>query len=287
MSFHMTTHRQLPLADIERNQAIQAAEFTRTLAALEPDWGSRVFDLAGGYAVLAGPGLFVNRAVGVGISCEMSEADFDALEQNAADVGVCAALEIVPFALPGAERIARARGYVATDSRTVVSRTLANVTDATSLGFRVTETGPAEVAEWQELAALAFGATSGVARRASDTYAATSMAVPTDHLFVAWDGGRPVACASLTLRDRVATLGGMGTVPAERGRGAQRAMIAARLAFARAAGCEWAVSSAVSEGSIRNLVRAGFELRYKQTTWTRDVAEAPTVATGASAAQRA
>ena len=44
-----------------------AAAFAVELARADPAWGSETFELAGGHVVLCGPGMYVNRAIGVGI----------------------------------------------------------------------------------------------------------------------------------------------------------------------------------------------------------------------------
>jgi GNAT superfamily N-acetyltransferase len=80
--------------------------------------------------------------------------------------------------------------------------------------------------------------------------------------------GRPLGCASLTLREEVATLGGMSTIPAERGRGVQTALILHRLGVAAAAGCSIATSTTVVGGaSERNVQRFGFRPTHVKQTW--------------------
>jgi GNAT superfamily N-acetyltransferase len=87
--------------------------------------------------------------------------------------------------------------------------------------------------------------------------------------FGAFDGAKPVGFAGLlmdreTLPDgRVSVhgyLGWTGTDPEHRGRGAQSALIAARLARAAALGAHWCVSetNTAADASLRNLLRAGF-----------------------------
>jgi GNAT superfamily N-acetyltransferase len=79
---------------------------------------------------------------------------------------------------------------------------------------------------------------------------------------------RPVGAASLTVRDGVATLGGMSTVPSDRGRGVQAALICYRLERAHQLGCVIASSTAATGGdSERNLRRHGFQQRFVVATW--------------------
>lgn len=82
--------------------------------------------------------------------------------------------------------------------------------------------------------------------------------------------GAAVATAGLHVADGVARLGAATTVPASRGRGAQTALIAARLALAAAQGARRATATAEpGSGSLRNLLRAGFTERYSVTQWSR------------------
>ena len=74
----------------------------------------------------------------------------------------------------------------------------------------------------------------------------------------------------MTICDEVATLGGMSTIPAERGRGVQAALILHRLGLARAAGCTIATSTTVVGGaSERNVQRFGFRPTHVKQTWVR------------------
>lgn len=157
---------------IERNWATSAAEFTRTLHSLHTRWDGEVTPLGGGYAILAGPGLYVNRAVGLGLDGPVDEQAFCLLEDASVRVGVHPEIEITPLSDP-------------------------------------------------------------------------------------------------SVRERVATLGGMGVIPSARGHGFQRAMIDARVQLARLQGADLVTSSAVSQVSKNNLHACRFTRLYDQETWTR------------------
>lgn len=82
--------------------------------------------------------------------------------------------------------------------------------------------------------------------------------------YLAFDGERPVAAASLCLAGAVAYLFMAATRPRDRSRGAQNALIAARLAAAHAGGCRIAVAETLSilKPSLANLRRQGFRECY-------------------------
>src|SRR6185312_13348308 len=88
------------------------------------------------------------------------------------------------------------------------------------------------------------------------------------HCFVAFDGREPAATGALFVTGSVGWLGAAGTLPEQRRRGAQNALLAARIAAGIAEGCTTLVTETGEPvdgkpgGSYRNLVRAGFEPRY-------------------------
>jgi GNAT superfamily N-acetyltransferase len=73
----------------------------------------------------------------------------------------------------------------------------------------------------------------------------------------------------------VAWLGWGGTLPSYRGRGAQSAMLAARIEAARHLGCRRLVvetgpdSAEKPNPSYRNVERAGFRVAYLRENWVR------------------
>ncbi len=99
---------------------------------------------------------------------------------------------------------------------------------------------------------------------------------PSWRLFLALDGDEPVAAAALfrsALDPEVAQLNFAGTRESHRGRGAQSALVARRLAEAREAGARWIVTETDEElpdrpnPSYRNVVRLGLPVRYVRANW--------------------
>jgi GNAT superfamily N-acetyltransferase len=89
------------------------------------------------------------------------------------------------------------------------------------------------------------------------------------HCFVAYDGAQPVARAALcTHGGGVGWLGVAGTLPEHRGRGAQTALLGARLRRAAELGLQTVVTETDEIGedgpgsSYRNILRAGFQEAY-------------------------
>lgn len=231
----------------------------------DPSWATEWFAMAGGHVVLCGAGLYVNAALGAGYDVPITDADLDRLEHRSAAVGVPAAVEVSPATLPASSDVLSRRNYRERRYRAAVVMPIDSARRHRSESDDPTITiepaaGPL-LGLWQSTTASGFGIVDGEARRASDAFARAAAEVDRDGFLIvrSSDDGRPIGCGSLTIRDGLATLGGMSTVPSERRRGVQGALIRHRLAIAEDAGCDLVASSAVVGGdSERNLLRHGF-----------------------------
>jgi GNAT superfamily N-acetyltransferase len=86
--------------------------------------------------------------------------------------------------------------------------------------------------------------------------------------FLAEVDGHPAAAGALFLHEGVALLAGASTIPQFRRRGAQLALLEARLDHAKQAGCDVAMMGAApGSGSQRNAERAGFRIAYTRLKW--------------------
>ena len=260
---------------IERWSAATAARFAAALADCDPSWGTYGGPVADGQLVLCGSGLYVNRAIAVGLDTELSDADIEHIVERAAAVGVPPAVEVSQATTPGSlDALARHRFVPDADSAVSV---WAIELDRFDWSFSELPTlerlavVESSLEQWMEVSAEGWGHIAPAARHAADTFASVAH-VTGDRLLLAIDttDGRPLGCASLTIADGIANLGGMSTIPAERGRGVQSALIRHRLDVARAAGCELATSSARTGGaSERNLARHGFTSTHVRQTWVQ------------------
>ena len=115
--------------------------------------------------------------------------------------------------------------------------------------------------------AAVIGAVSGITADVAQFFSPLSGAEGW-HCFVGYDGDEPAACAALFVQDGVGWLGAAGTLPDHRGKGAQGALLAARIALARELGLEVLTTETGEQradgpnASYRNILRAGFEEAY-------------------------
>jgi GNAT superfamily N-acetyltransferase len=98
----------------------------------------------------------------------------------------------------------------------------------------------------------------------TEPFAANVVGRPGWSCYVAYDGNRPAGAGALFVDGSVGWLGLGATLPDFRGRGAQSAILAARIEDARRHGCGTVVTETGElddrrpSGSYRNILRAGF-----------------------------
>ena len=98
----------------------------------------------------------------------------------------------------------------------------------------------------------------------SEPFAANVVERPGWSCYVAYDGDRPAGAGALYVEGSVGWFGFGATLPEYRGRGAQSAILAARIEDARRQGCGTVVTETGEladdrpSSSYRNIVRAGF-----------------------------
>lgn len=95
------------------------------------------------------------------------------------------------------------------------------------------------------------------------------------HCFLAFDGERPVGAGALYVCDRIGWIGIGATLESHRGRKAQQAILAARIAKGVERGCEHFTTETgiPHEGeagpSFKNIQRAGLKVAYERPNFTR------------------
>ena len=86
--------------------------------------------------------------------------------------------------------------------------------------------------------------------------------------FIAEADGEPVAAAGFGIYDDVCILAGASTVPEARNKGAQNALLAARLRYAQEQGCTLAMMCALpGSQSQKNAQKNGFDIAYTRIKW--------------------
>lgn len=200
-------------------------------------------------AVHAGPNLPVNAAWHSGEEA-VTEADLAAFEAFCAAHGQAPTLHVLSNAAPGLLPLLASRGYTLGTVLHVYVHALTRLPAPPTLPVQQA----AEAEAWAALAARAFGPGSEAIMR-------LNASLPGTHLLTAEVDGVPAAVAALSVRQGVAALYSTATHATARKRGAQAALLAARLHLAARLGADLA-SVFVTPGtaSERNILRAGFGL---------------------------
>ncbi|HEU4568313.1 MAG TPA: GNAT family N-acetyltransferase [Marmoricola sp.] len=135
--------------------------------------------------------------------------------------------------------------------------------------LRVDAVGPADVEEAATVVITGFEAPQGLMTE----WCADQMRRPHWGAFAAWEGDRIVAAGMLFVHGDTAHLVGAATLPQARGRGAQSALMRARVEEARHRGCRWIGTETGAESpespnpSLHNMRRLGFTELYERRNW--------------------
>jgi GNAT superfamily N-acetyltransferase len=254
---------------LERCEGATNASFVEARKRLEPDSGAAWRDFDGTYAMFDGLESPITQTFGVGLYEPPSEDSLGAIEEFFAQHGAPVFHETCPLADSALLSLLPGRGYRPLEQSSVLYRELSDdgYVPTHGSGLQVRRIDPGEEDLWAETSMRGWGESPEVAAfmRAFGLMCATSDGT---HCFLAEHDGTPVAAAALAMHEGVGLLAGASTIPASRGRGAQSALLAARLHHALQAGCDVAMMAAQpGSGSQRNAERQGFRIGYTRTKW--------------------
>ena len=289
------TSPTLPFADLslarrlERAEGHSCARSVDARARLTPAIGACWMEVAGALAMFDGPSSPLTQTFGLGLFQTATADDLAAIEAFYRERGAPAFHEISPLAGVALATALVGRGYEPIEFTSVLYRSIAGMkpraTDfndpsahdlrasvaqglspASSAAVRLIEPGEAELyartsaAGWSEFGFGDFVLEMG------RVYAGTDGL----RLFLAEIEGVPIATGALILWEGVAHLAGASTIPDRRKRGAQLALLDARLRYAASHGCDVALMGAQpGSGSQRNAERHGFRIAYTRVKWKR------------------
>jgi GNAT superfamily N-acetyltransferase len=250
---------------VEDAQARQAASFAAAVLRLDPASGARSVAVGGGMAVYAGRGSPVSLAIG--LLSEISAADLDRIEEV---LGSPTQIELTPHAHPSLPRLLGERGYRVAEWHQMLARPLETQLPEGPSSVEVARIGKGDEDAWARLAGASSlekdDVPSAGARSLLPAASAEGIAC-----FVARVEGQSVGGAAAFLSSaRAAVLSGAGVLPRYRGLGVQRALIAARLRYAKEMGADVAASSTLPNSiSQKNLERFGFRILYPKAVLVR------------------
>jgi GNAT superfamily N-acetyltransferase len=252
---------------LERCEAKTNAAMVTARALLHPESGTTWMERAGTWAMFDGAGSPLTQTFGLGLFAPPTDADLEALEEFFTTRGAAVFHEVSPLAQPETVILLSRRGYHPVELTTILYRPVVEWPRTTEVRTRVIEPGEEDL--WSATSAKGWSEYPELGDFMNDLGRVTAMSRGT-HAFVAELDGRAVATGALAMHDGVAILAGASTIPSERKRGAQRALLEARLQYAFEHGCDLATMGAQpGSASQRNAERQGFRIAYTRIKWGR------------------
>jgi GNAT superfamily N-acetyltransferase len=214
-------------------------------------------------AVAAASGnTMINRVTGLGLEGAPSDAVLDEIDAFFRAAGTRYAIAVSPFAAPGLREQLAARGFEEGYGWMKFRRGVEPAPQVET-ELRVEEIGPERGETFGSVVARGYG----IAEPAAGWLGAATTA-PGFRVYLAFDGDAPAAAGALFVGDGIGWLGLAATLPEHRRKGAQGALLAARIRAAAEAGvAELATETGERvrdrpSNSYRNLLRTGFEEQY-------------------------
>ncbi len=233
---------------LERAQAFQNERFNQAA-------GGRSHPVGGGFAHFRGEAHPLNQALG--LIEPLAEAELAAVEAFLGDPTV---LELSPAADPSLWPLLAARGYRLQTFQQLWVRSL-SPGDECLPAPEIRVAGVAEADLYNGVVCAGFSDRNDWSQM--DPPFRVSLALPDAWGFLAFVEGEPAGGGMLGIVEGVALLSGDAVIPRFRGRGLQKALIQARLAFAGARGCDLAcASTAPGTASQRSYEACGFRAGY-------------------------
>lgn len=251
-------------------------------AARSRDGGGRCFatPLAGGVAVWAGDGSPLVKVAGVGFAGPLSEAELAPIERAFFERGAPVRFELANLAEPSIADLLTGHGYRLKNFENVLGRSLVDLESPRSApGVEVRRASDAEAELWLDCVVGGFASPDAEGVPSDEEFPRDVIASVMRDLtagagfvrYLASRNGEPAGGASVRFDDGIAQLTGAATLPPHRRRGVQSALLAARLADARAAGCDLAVvTTQPGSKSQENVQRQGFELLYTRAVLVKE-----------------
>ena len=254
---------------LEATEGTGCARFVEARAALKPESGSTWIEESGTWAMFDGPTSPITQTFRLGVFEPMPPTGLDRIERFFEERDAPVWHEVSPLSDPSTLGLLTGRGYRPIELSNVLFRPIsaADRFPGEESTVTVRRTG---LADWQRWAATSLAGWSeyvelaGLMADFSEIGARRADAIN----FLAEADGVPAGTGSLVIEGGVALLAGASTVPAFRRRGAQLALLGARLRHAVTAGCDLAmITTAPGSGSQRNAERHGFRIAYTRTKW--------------------
>ena len=275
----MTSHT--PFVDLDLSRRLESAEgragaaFVEARKIVDPAHAGAWIERHGAIATFDGPDSPVTQTFGLGLSGPVGAEDLEALEAFFFDRGADVCHEVSPLAGIDLFATLDSRGYAPVELTSVMFQPLSIGESPLQMTGGDTPHVPVRQISLHEADMFARISAEGWSERPEvrpflEGFGRATASRPNSPCFVAEIDGVPIAAGVLAIWNGVATLAGAATIREHRRRGAQLALLNARLQFARSHGCDLAMMCAVpGSASQRNAERHGFRIAYTRVKWQR------------------
>ena len=256
---------------LERTEARSNASFVEARLKMFPESGAQWTEIGGAYAMFDGVESPLTQTFGLGVFDEITDVEINEIEAFFKERGAPVFHEVSPLADASLLTLLNERGYQPIELSSVMFRpieieTASNMQINPQIKTRIIK--PGEEKLWARTSA---GGWSTEAEGLADfmfEFGQISASTAGGFAFLAELAGEPISAGMLFIYDDVALLAGASTVPEGRRRGAQTALLDARLRYAVVRGCTLAMMCASpGSGSQRNAEKNGFRIADTRTKW--------------------
>ncbi len=256
---------------IERTEARSNADFVESRAKLFPHSGADWIEVAGVYAMFDAIDSPTTQTFGLGLFDEITDAEMDKIEVFFKERNASVIHEVSPLADPAIFLLLNKRGYRPIEFTSVMYQEIASLDSFVPPRNSQIKT---RIIDNDEVDLFAEISTNGWIDEMPDYAeqmlefsrigASVDGAIP----FIAELNAKPMATGTLYIYEDVAALAGASTIPAQRKKGAQTALLDARLRHALENGCTIAIMGALpGSQSQRNAEKNGFRIAYTRIRW--------------------
>lgn len=262
-------------ARIERAEARMMRDMVASLVGSERAPAVFVRELGAGTATYVRAGSPMNKIIGAGLGEPIDEAQLGDLERCLERHREPVRVELSTLADPRTYAQLAARDYRVIGFENVLACSLATAPPHRPTAIQVELVTARTLAHFRDVTveAAASPDDTGVP---VDTFTRDVIGVAVDdsiqesavQRYIAYRGGAAAGAASMNVQGDVAVFTGSATLAAHRRHGVQTALLARRLADARAAGATLAIiTTAPGTQSQANVMRAGFSLVYARAVF--------------------
>ena len=260
---------------MQRTEAVEITSYLIAEPRLATGAGVRVSRIAGlvCWTMAATKDGFLNRAVGFGTMSDATPSVLDRLERRFASAERSPRLALATGSVPRAAiRLLERRGYApeAGTEEQIYGYTRSRAPTAFDVdGLAIERVRPEQAAPYAKAASASFTERGPMFRTMLEALIRRRGGGRALNAYLGHLDGTPAATGILFDARPVGGLGNGSVLPAFRGRGIQKAMLAHRIRVGWARGLRIFIAETQNPVSARNMEEVGFRLLYTEIDWVR------------------